>query len=80
LDALKVIQKDARHRRLLGKTSYKRGDSFDHCQWFTMGRLLKMTRNEGFLLIEQENSDFITGTERDIRLTSKLPYWLVSGW
>src|SRR5262249_5354340 len=67
-------------RRLLGKTLYQRGDSFDHCQWFTMGRLLKMTRNAGFSLIEQENSDFITGSERDIRLASKLPYWLVSGW
>jgi 2-polyprenyl-3-methyl-5-hydroxy-6-metoxy-1,4-benzoquinol methylase len=67
-------------RRLLGKNPYKRGDSFDHCQWFTMGRLLRMTRQAGFALIEQENSDFITGSEFDIRLASKLPHWMVSGW
>lgn len=67
-------------RRLLGKNPYERGDSFDHCQWFTMGRLLRMTRKAGFSLIEQENSDFITGSEFDIQLASKLPYWLVSGW
>jgi 2-polyprenyl-3-methyl-5-hydroxy-6-metoxy-1,4-benzoquinol methylase len=67
-------------RRALGKTPYKRGDGADHCQWFTMRRLLKMTRNAGFSLIEQENSDFITGSEWDIQLASKLPYWLVSGW
>jgi len=67
-------------RQLLGKKPYKRGDSSDHCQWFTMGRLLRMTGKAGFSLIEQENSDFITGSERDIQLASKLPYWLVSGW
>jgi len=39
-----------------------------------------MTRKAGFSLVEQENSDFITGSEFDIRLASKLPYWLVSGW
>jgi 2-polyprenyl-3-methyl-5-hydroxy-6-metoxy-1,4-benzoquinol methylase len=67
-------------RRALGKSTYKRSDSADHCQWFTMGRLLKMARQAGFSLVEQENSDFITGSERDIRVASKLPYWLVSGW
>lgn len=67
-------------RRALGKSFYKRGDSADHCQWFTMGRLLRMARQAGFSLVEQENSDFITGSERDIRLASKLPHWLVSGW
>jgi SAM-dependent methyltransferase len=67
-------------RRVLGKKPYKRGDSLDHCQWFTMGRLLRMTGKAGFSLVEQENSDFITGSELDIQLASKLPYWLVSGW
>jgi 2-polyprenyl-3-methyl-5-hydroxy-6-metoxy-1,4-benzoquinol methylase len=67
-------------RRVLGKKPYKRGDSLDHCQWFTMQRLLRMTRKAGFSLIEQENSDFITGSELDLQLASKLPYWLVSGW
>jgi SAM-dependent methyltransferase len=67
-------------RRLLGKAPYKRGDGFDHCQWFTMGQLLRMTRKAGFSLIDQENSDFITGSEFDIQLASKLPHWLVSGW
>jgi len=67
-------------RRLLGKAPYKRGDSFDHCQWFTMWQLLRMTRKAGFSLIQQENSDFITGSEFDIQLASRLPYWLVSGW
>jgi 2-polyprenyl-3-methyl-5-hydroxy-6-metoxy-1,4-benzoquinol methylase len=67
-------------RLLLGKKPYKRGDSFDHCQWFTMRQLLRMTRKAGFSLIDQENSDFITGSERDLQLASKLPYWLVSGW
>ena len=52
----------------------------DHCQWFTVGRLLRMTRKAGLSLIEQENSDFITGTQFDIQLASKLPHWLVSGW
>jgi hypothetical protein len=45
-----------------------------------MGRLLRMTGKAGFSLVEQENSDFITGSELDILLASKLPYWLVSGW
>jgi 2-polyprenyl-3-methyl-5-hydroxy-6-metoxy-1,4-benzoquinol methylase len=67
-------------RWLLGKKPYKRGDSVDHCQWFTMRRLLRMTRKAGFSLIEQQNSDFISGSELDIQLASKLPYWLVSGW
>ena len=44
------------------------------------GRLLRMTRKACFSLIEQENSDFITGSELDIHLASRLPYWLVSGW
>ena len=48
-------------RRLLGKTPYKRGDSADHCQWFTMGRLLGMAKQAGFSLIEQQNSDFSPG-------------------
>jgi hypothetical protein len=45
-----------------------------------MRRLLRMTRKAGFSLIEQQNSDFITGSELDVQLASKLPYWLVSGW
>jgi SAM-dependent methyltransferase len=75
-----LIGTNNRLRRLLGKKPYKLGDSGDHCQWFTMRRLLRMTTKAGFSLIEQENSDFITGSERDIQLASKLPYWLVSGW
>jgi|SRR6516164_4511783 2-polyprenyl-3-methyl-5-hydroxy-6-metoxy-1,4-benzoquinol methylase len=80
LNPKSVIRSNNLLRRLLGKKPYKRGDSFEHCQWFTMGRLLRMTRKAGFSLVEQENSDFITGSEFDIRLASKLPYWLVSGW
>jgi SAM-dependent methyltransferase len=80
LNAKYLIRSNNLLRRLLGKPPYKRGDSFDHCQWFTMGRLLRMTRRAGFSLIEQENSDFITGSEFDIHLASRLPHWMVSGW
>jgi 2-polyprenyl-3-methyl-5-hydroxy-6-metoxy-1,4-benzoquinol methylase len=75
-----LIQTNNLLRRLLGRKPYKLGDSGDHCQWFTMRGLLRMTRKAGFSLIEQENSDFITGSEHDIQVASKLPYWLVSGW
>ena len=80
LNPLYLIRTNNVLRRLLGKNPYERGDSFDHCQWFTMGRLLRMAKRAGFSLMERENSDFITGSEFDIQLAAKLPYWLVSGW
>ena len=67
-------------RRLLGRKPYVSGDSADHCQWFTMSRLLAMHERHGFRLIEQSNSDFVTGSERDTRVADRLPYWLASGW
>lgn len=67
-------------RRVGGRTPYKRGDSWDHCQWFTMGRLLRMTAVAGFDLVEQRNSDFITGSERDLKIADRIPPWMASGW
>lgn len=67
-------------RKLRGKPPYQRGDSFDHCQWFTMGRLRRMFREAGLELVKQENSDFISGTDADVKLASRLPHWLASGW
>lgn len=67
-------------RGILGREPYKRGDSWDHCQWFTIRRLLKMTCTAGFELIAQSNSDFITGSERDLKIADRIPAWMASGW
>ena len=67
-------------RKLLKKKPYIWGDSPDHCQWFTMSRILRITREAGFTLIEQDNTDFLSGSQRDCDLASKLPHWMASGW
>ncbi|QPF90252.1 class I SAM-dependent methyltransferase [Bradyrhizobium commune] len=67
-------------RRLLGKQPYVRGSGWDHCQWFTMTRLMRLTAAAGFTPLEQQNSDFVTGGRRDSELASRLPSWAASGW
>jgi trans-aconitate methyltransferase len=67
-------------RSLRGRAPYVRGDGADHCQWFTMKRILMMARDAGFSLIEQQNSDFMTGSPSDLALADKLPCWAASGW
>jgi len=66
-------------RRLLGLEAYVRRDGARN-QWFTRRQLLNMAEAAGFELIDQQNSDFISGSPRDIRLADKLPRWAVSGW
>jgi 2-polyprenyl-3-methyl-5-hydroxy-6-metoxy-1,4-benzoquinol methylase len=67
-------------RRLLGRPAYVKGSGWDHCQWFTLRRLLRLAADAGFHLLEHENSDFISGGARDVALASKLPAWAASGW
>jgi SAM-dependent methyltransferase len=80
LNMRKTLRRSNILRRLLGMRRLETGDGYEHCQWFTMRRLLRLTSAAGFALVEQQNSDFITGSWRDIALASKLPSWTVSGW
>jgi 2-polyprenyl-3-methyl-5-hydroxy-6-metoxy-1,4-benzoquinol methylase len=66
-------------RRLLGLEPYVRRDGRRN-QWFTQDQVLNMAKAAGFELVNQQNSDFISGSPRDIRLADKLPSWAVSGW
>lgn len=67
-------------RTILGRKPYVPGNTQAHCQWFTMGRVSRIAREAGFDLVQQENSDFVTGSPGDVELASRLPYWTVSGW
>lgn len=66
-------------RRLLGLEPYVRRDGTRN-QWLTRARVLSMAKAASFELIDQRNSDFISGSPRDIQLADKLPSWAVSGW
>ena len=67
-------------RKLRGKPPWASGDGRDMCNWHTRKQLLRLTAAAGFSLIDQDNSDFITGSPRDLALASRLPSWAASGW
>ena len=80
LNPMAYIRRSNAVRRLLGKPPYIKGDSQDHCQWFTMGRIKRLAAESGLSLIEQQNSDCFTGGRLDVKLASRLPAWAASGW
>jgi SAM-dependent methyltransferase len=66
-------------RRLLGKKPIDDGLVFHH--HFTWRRLHDIAVEAGFVLIDQDNSDFVNGARAsDSALASRLPTAAVSGW
>jgi 2-polyprenyl-3-methyl-5-hydroxy-6-metoxy-1,4-benzoquinol methylase len=72
-------------RRAMKKKPHVRSDGHDHCQFFTLRRVIGEVEAEGFSVMTQRNSDFLslpwrTVARWDVALADVLPAWAVSGW